>query len=85
MEVVATVIYLLNVYSGSSTCPAAARIVQVLRSRHKNDTASPPELLTSMSVDLAPGLSFFMTQAPAPASVRFHTLIFCWLGVPQVE
>ena len=60
-----------------------------LRSRRKNDTAPPPELLTFMSVPLAsellvfitvvpaPEVSFFMTQAPSPASVRFHTLIFC--------
>jgi len=48
-----------------------------LRSCHKNDTAlaPPPELLAFMSVALAPELSFFM--APAPASGRFHTLIFC--------
>jgi len=45
----------------------------VLRSRHKNDTAPPPEVLAFMSV--APELSFFM--APAPASGCYHTLIFC--------
>ena len=47
-----------------------------LRSHCKNDTAPapPPELLVFMSVALASELSFF--TAPAPASDRFHTLIF---------
>ena len=56
-----------------------------LRSRRKNDTAPPPELLVVMSVPLAPELlvfitvvpapevSFFMTQASSPASGRFQT------------
>jgi len=58
-----------------------------LRSRCKNDTAlaPPPELLVSMSVALAPELSFFMAPAPSPTSVRFHTLIFYCLALPQVE
>jgi len=56
-----------------------------LRSRCKNDTvpSPPPELLVSMSVTLAPELSFLM--APALASVRFHTFIFYCLALPQVE
>ena len=47
-----------------------------LRSHRKNDTTPPPppELLVFTGVALAPELSFFMT--PAPASGRFHTLIF---------
>jgi len=36
-----------------------------------------------MSVALAPELSFLM--APALASIRFHTLIFYCLALPQVE
>jgi len=58
-----------------------------LRSSHKNDgaPAPPPELLALMSVALAPELSFFMVPAPDPTSGRFHTFIFCLLGVPQVE
>ena len=45
-----------------------------LRSRRKNDTAPPAEMemLVFMNMALAPELSFFM----APASDRFHTLIF---------
>jgi len=44
--------------------------------------APAPELLALMSVALAPELSFFMAPAPAPVSVRFHTLIFqlLWYG-----
>jgi len=38
-----------------------------------------------MSAAPALELFFFMAQTPAPASVRFHTLIFKFLGVPQVE
>jgi len=38
--------------------------------------APAPELLVFMSVVPALELSFFMAQAPAPASVRFHTLMF---------
>jgi len=58
-----------------------------LRSRHQNDTAPtpPPELLAFMSVALAPELSFFLAPAPDPASGGFHTLIFCSLGVPQLN
>jgi len=52
-----------------------------LRSRHKDDTAPTLELLVFMGVALAPELSFFM----APDYGPFHTLIFCWLGVLQVE
>ena len=49
-----------------------------LRSCHKNDTppAPPPELLVSMSVTLAPELSFFTAPALVCASGCFHTLIF---------
>jgi len=64
LEFVAKAIYLLNLYSGSSMCPAAVWIISGLLSRRKNVTAPAPELLV------------FMAQAPAPASVRFHTLIF---------
>ena len=87
--VVAAAIYLLNFYSGSSLCPVAVWIIihSGLRSRRKNDTVPvpSPELLVSMSVALASELSFFMDLAPAPASVRFHTLVFYCLASPQVE
>jgi len=52
-----------------------------LRSHHKDDTSPTPELLVFMSVALTSELSFFV----APDSGRIHTLMFCWLGVPQVE
>jgi len=47
-----------------------------LRSHRKNDTAPAPrrELLVFVSVAVA---SDFFFMAPAPASGRFHTLIFC--------
>ena len=38
--------------------------------------APAKELLVFMSVAPIPELSFFMTPALDPASVRFHTLIF---------
>ena len=41
------------------------------------------ELLGFMNV--APKVSFFIAQASAPASRRFHKLKFKCLGVPQVE
>jgi len=88
--VVAKAIYLLNFYSGSSMCPATVWIISWLRRCRRNDTAPAPELFVSMnmapapdpeflvfmSVTPAPELSFFMAPDPAPASVRFHTLIF---------
>jgi len=40
------------------------------------NNAPAPELLVFMGVTLAPGLSFFMAQAPVPASVRIYTLIY---------
>jgi len=70
LEVVAKAIYLLM----NRLCARYSVDYSRLRGRHKNDTAPapPPELLVFMSVSLAPELSFFM----APASGRFHTLIF---------
>jgi len=76
LEVVAKAIYLLNFYSGWSMYPATVGNISVLRSRRKNVTAPVPELLVFMCVAPDPELSFFMAQTPAPASVRFHTLIF---------
>jgi len=74
LGVVATAIYLLNFYSWIVYVPGYSVYYSGLRSRRKNDTAPapPPKLLVFMNVALAPELSFFM----APASGRFHTLIF---------
>ena len=73
---------LLNVY-----VPGYSVDYSGLRSHHKNDAAPAPptELLVFMSVALALELSFFMAQAPDPVFGGFHTLMLCWLGVPEVE
>jgi len=44
LEVVAKAIYLLNLYSGSSMCPATVWIISRMRSRHKNVTAPAADL-----------------------------------------
>jgi len=40
------------------------------------EPAATPEILVFMSVAPALEPSFFMAPAPAPASIRFHTLKF---------
>jgi len=43
LEVVATAIYLFNIYSGSSMCLATVSIISGLRIRRKNDKVPTPE------------------------------------------
>jgi len=72
LEVAAKAIYLLNIYSGSCTCPAAVWIISRLRSRRKNVTA--PELFFSwtwLRLRSSP-VSWLRLQS----SIRFHTLMF---------
>jgi len=69
LEVVAKAIYLLNIYSGSSTCPTTVWIISGLRSRRKNVTAQ--ELFFSWT-QLQLRSSSFHEHGSGSGALLFH-------------